>query len=172
MNLKCSAGCSHYDFSWLEEALSVDCFTHLTHYHAIQKKELMYNKNVSEKVRSLSEKLAACADGEEFFTHVTDFYRDYGVGMFGLNKAFRIAENEDGTVRFLPINNMDTVMLGDLIGYESQKQKAGGEYESLLRREAGQQRPFIRRQRNGKIHQRKGDRQPVLSHGPSDDRDL
>ena len=43
--------------------------------------------------------------------------------MFGLNKAFRIAENEDGTVRFLPINNMDTVMLGDLIGYESQKQK-------------------------------------------------
>ena len=113
----------HYDFSWLEEALSVDCFTHLTHYHAIQKKELMYNKNVSEKVRSLSEKLAACADGEEFFTHVTDFYRDYGVGMFGLNKAFRIAENEDGTVRFLPINNMDTVMLGDLIGYESQKQK-------------------------------------------------
>ena len=28
-----------------------------------------------------------------------------------------------GSVRFLPINNMDTVMLSDLIGYESQKQK-------------------------------------------------
>ena len=49
--------------------------------------------------------------------------RDYGVGMFGLNKAFRIAENKDGSIRFLPINNMDTVMLDDLIGYELQKKK-------------------------------------------------
>ena len=43
--------------------------------------------------------------------------------MFGLNKAFRIAENKDGSIRFLPINNMDTVMLDDLIGYELQKKK-------------------------------------------------
>lgn len=112
-----------YDFSWLEEELSVDCFTHLTHYKAIRKKELMYNKNVSEKVRTLSEKLETARDSEEFFRHVTDFYRDYGVGMFGLNKAFRIKGNEDGSIEFLPINNMDTVMLDDLIGYELQKQK-------------------------------------------------
>ena len=46
-----------YDFSWLEKELSIDCFTQLTHYQAIRKKELMYNKNVSEKVRTLSEKL-------------------------------------------------------------------------------------------------------------------
>ncbi|MCI8454067.1 MAG: ATP-binding protein [Lachnospiraceae bacterium] len=112
-----------YDFSWLEEELSIDCFMHLTHYTSIRKKELMYNKNVSEKVRALSERLETAADAEEFFVYVTDFYRDYGVGMFGLNKAFRIAGSADGTVRFLPINNMDTVMLGDLIGYELQKKK-------------------------------------------------
>ncbi len=112
-----------YDFSWLERELSIDCFTHLTHYQAIRKKELMYNKNVSEKVRALSERLETAADAETFFTYVTDFYRDYGVGMFGLNKAFRITGNGDGTVRFLPINNMDTVMLEDLIGYELQKKK-------------------------------------------------
>lgn len=112
-----------YDFSCLERELSIDCFTHLTHYQAIRKKELMYNKNVSEKVRALSERLETAADAETFFTYVTDFYRDYGVGMFGLNKAFRITGNGDGTVRFLPINNMDTVMLEDLIGYELQKKK-------------------------------------------------
>lgn len=112
-----------YDFSWLEKELSIDCFTELTHYQAIRKKELMYNKNVSEKVRTLSEALETAADAEEFFRHVTDFYRDYGVGMFGLNKAFRIAENGDGTVRFLPINNMDSVVLTDLIGYELQKKR-------------------------------------------------
>ena len=43
----------HYDFSWMEEALSIDCFYHLTHYKAIRKKELMYNRNVSEKVRAV-----------------------------------------------------------------------------------------------------------------------
>lgn len=112
-----------YDFSWIEEALSIDCFTHLTHYRAIQKKELMYNKNVSEKVRTLSEKLEKAGNTEEFFRYVTEFYRDFGVGMFGLNKAFRIRGKEDGSIDFLPINNMDAVMLEDLIGYELQKKK-------------------------------------------------
>lgn len=112
-----------YDFTALEKELDVDCFDHLTHYHAIRKKELMYNKNVSEKVRTLSEQLEQAADENEFFDCVTAFYKDYGVGMFGLNKAFRIAGQEDGEIRFLPINNMDAVMLDDLIGYGFQKKK-------------------------------------------------
>ena len=53
---------------------------------------------------------------------MTDFYKAYGVGMFGLNKAFRIKSLPDG-VEFLPINNTEKVMLSDLIGYEIQKQK-------------------------------------------------
>ena len=49
----------------MEEYLGIDCFTRLSNYKAIGKKELMYNKNVSEKVRMLSEKSAA-ADENEF----------------------------------------------------------------------------------------------------------
>jgi len=60
---------------------------------------------------------------EGFFTAVTEFYRDYGVGMFGLNKAFRIQDRTDSKLVFLPINNMDKVMLSDLVGYEIQKKK-------------------------------------------------
>jgi predicted AAA+ superfamily ATPase len=71
----------------------------------------------------LSDQLDAAKDENEFFDAVTAFYRDYGVGMFGLNKAFRIIEHEDGPVGFHPINNMDKVMLDDLIGYEIQKKK-------------------------------------------------
>ena len=59
---------------------------------AIEKKELMYNKNVSEKVQALSSRMEQARDVEGFFTAVTEFYRDYGVGMFGLNKAFRIQD--------------------------------------------------------------------------------
>ena len=113
----------HYDFSWLEDQLGIDCFSRILHYKAIGKPELMYNKNVSEKVQELSEKLEAARDENEFFDSVTAFYRDYGVGMFGLNKAFRIIEHDEGPVGFHPINNMDKVMLDDLIGYEIQKKK-------------------------------------------------
>ena len=113
----------HYDFSWLEEKLGIDCFTRILNYTAIGKPELMYNKNVSDKVQELSERLETAADEKEFFTCVTDFYRSYGVGLFGMNKAFRIREREDGEVGFLPINNMDKVVLDDLVGYEIQKQK-------------------------------------------------
>lgn len=112
-----------YDFSRIENELGIDCFSLISDYKAIGKKELMYNKNVSEKIIVLSRELENAADENEFFDCVTDFYRDYGVGMFGLNKAFRIREKADSQIEFLPINNMDKVMLADLIGYELQKQK-------------------------------------------------
>lgn len=110
-----------YDFSEMENKLGIDCFRQLEDYHAIGKPELMYNKNVSEKVRSLSKKLETAKDENEFFAYVTEFYKDYGVGMFGLNKAFRITD--ETPFRFKAINNMDKVTLDDLVGYEIQKKK-------------------------------------------------
>ena len=111
-----------FDFGPIEEALGIDCFSTICNYHAIQKKERMYNKNVSEKVQAVSEKIELAKDENEIFDIVTAFYKAYGVGMFGLNKAFRIKSMPDG-VEFLPINNTEKVMLSDLIGYEIQKQK-------------------------------------------------
>ena len=112
----------NYDFRPIEAALGINCFSLISDYKAIVKKELMYNKNVSEKVQALSLKLETAKDENEFFNYVTDFYKAYGVGMFGLNKAFRVIGGDNG-VTFTPINNMDKVMLDDLIGYEIQKKK-------------------------------------------------
>ena len=112
----------NYDFRPIEAALGINCFSLISDYKAIVKKELMCNKNVSEKVQALSLKLETAKDENEFFNYVTDFYKAYGVGMFGLNKAFRVIGGDNG-VTFTPINNMDKVMLDDLIGYEIQKKK-------------------------------------------------
>ena len=120
-----------YDFKPMEEELGIDCFTKIENYQAIGKPELMYNKNVSEKVRDLSEKLESAKDEEEFFDYVTQFYKDYGVGMFGLNKAFRISDN-NGKVEFQAINNMEKVMLDDLVGYEIQKKKLVDNTEAFV----------------------------------------
>ena len=116
----------------IESALGIDCFTQISNYKAIVKKDLMYNHNVSEKVRALSKKLEAAKDEQEFFDVVTGFYKAYGVGMFGLNKAFRIEEHLDGGFSFMPINNMDAVMLDDLIGYEIQKKKLTDNTEAFV----------------------------------------
>ena len=112
----------HYNFRPIEETLGIDCFSTLLNYKAIGKKERMYNKNVSDKVKVLSDQLAAAEDVDTFFDAVVTFYRDYGVGMFGLNKAFRITEDKD-SFDFVPINNLDKVVLDDLTGYEIQKKK-------------------------------------------------
>ena len=124
-----------YDFSGLEQELGINCFTQISNYKAIHKKDLMYNKNVSEKVRALSKQLENAKDEQEFFDAVTGFYKDYGVGMFGLNKAFRIDECNapQGGILFRPINNMDMVMLDDLVGYEIQKKKLVDNTEAFVR---------------------------------------
>ena len=122
----------HFDFTEIEKELGIDCFTTLTNYISISKSEKNYYKSVSEKVQSLSEQLADAADENEFFKLVTDFYRAYGVGMFGLNRAFRI-QNLGSGVEFLPINNTDKVMLSDMVGYEIQKKALVENTEAFLR---------------------------------------
>ena len=121
-----------FDFSAIERDLEIDCFSTVCHYQAIGKKERMYNKNVSEKVQAVSRRIERAKDEEEIFTIITDFYKAYGVGMFGLNKAFRIKENGNG-VEFLPVNNTEQVLLKDLVGYEIQKKKLVDNTEAFVK---------------------------------------
>lgn len=111
-----------FDFTPIEQALQMDCFTTITHYHAITKKKHMYHYDVSHMVQTMTKQIEDASDSNEIFTIVTSFYKQYGVGMFGLNKAFRIRSYSDHHIAFLPIHNMDCVQLSDLIGYKQQKQ--------------------------------------------------
>ena len=121
----------HFDFGPIELDLGIDCFTTLTHYTALGKQEKNYYRSVSEKVQDLSTRIAEAEDENEIFDLVTGFYKAYGVGMFGLNRAFRI-QNRGSGVEFLPINNTDKVLLKDLIGYELQKQQLVENTEAFL----------------------------------------
>ena len=112
-----------YDFSKLERALGINCFSLISNYQAVVKQERRYNKNISEKVQALSAALEKAADAEEFFACVTKFYHDYGVGKLGLNKAFRIAQAQQGEPELVPISNTEQITFDDLIGYEDQKQR-------------------------------------------------
>ncbi len=112
-----------FDFSAIESALGISCFSTLSNYRAIAKREQIFNKNVSEKVRALSKRIEEAANGCAVFDAVAKFYLDFGVGKFGLNKAFRVESDEAGRLLDIkPITNMEPVLLEDLIGCELQKQ--------------------------------------------------
>lgn len=111
-----------YDFSRIEKLLEINCFSVLVNYKAMEKSTKRYNKNVSDKVKELSRKIALCKEENEIFTLVTSFYKACGVGTLGLNKAFRVV-HEEGGPRLIPITNTQEAMLDDLIGYEIQKEK-------------------------------------------------
>ncbi len=121
-DMECFYHLYHFDFSQLEEQLGIRCFDILSHYHSMAKAENTYNKSVSEKVRALAENLRKAKDAEDIFNMVTDFYRRYGVGKFGLNKAFRVVHRGEQTV-LSAITHTSDVVLDQLIGYEWQKQQ-------------------------------------------------
>lgn len=111
-----------YDFSEIEEKLDINCFSIITNYHAIIKKEQLFNKDVSIKVQELSNLIEEASNEMEIYDIVTDFYKRYGVGKFGLNRAFRLSHDENSDF-IIPITSLDDVTLDNLVGYEMQKKK-------------------------------------------------
>ena len=122
----------HFDFGPLETQFGLECFRTITHFKPPRKRAAGDRRAAGDQVRTLSRKLAAARDEDEFLLNLTDFYRRYGVGVFGLHRAFHV-RSEDGRVTFLPIDNTDTVLLSDLIGYEAQKQTLAENTEAFIR---------------------------------------
>ena len=96
----------------------------LSAYRPAGKGSRVFNKRIRDRIVNLAVQLEESGDVEEFQSHVTEFYREFGVGKFGLNKAFRIVEKDEGqTVLIDPIINVEHVYFKDIVGYELQKQK-------------------------------------------------
>lgn len=120
-----------YDFSEMENELGINCFGIVTNYRAVVKSEQIFNKSVSDKVQELSCAIEKAKDETELYQIVTEFYRRYGVGKFGLNKAFRIS-NEEAFGILSPITTTGDMTLEDLVGYEEQKQKLVANTEAFV----------------------------------------
>ncbi|MCR5251740.1 MAG: ATP-binding protein [Lachnospiraceae bacterium] len=90
-----------------------------------------YNNKVREAIQDAAAAIAQCRDGAEVLQVLDIFYRNYGVGLLGLHKAFRIGDA--GERRIEPIQNVVESYLDDLIGYDEQKRQLIENTESFLR---------------------------------------
>lgn len=91
----------------------------------------IFNRRVRDRIIELSVTLGQAAGVEQFQAAVAQFYQEYGVGKYGLNKAFRV-EDEGPVAKTVPIVNVEHVYLDDIVGYQAQKQKLIENTEAFL----------------------------------------
>lgn len=111
-----------YDFTDMMQELQIPEWAMLLSYESSLEKSRVYNKRIRDRICHLARKFNADDTPEAMKQTLTEFYRDYGVGKFGLHKAFRIRHEDKGVI-IEPILNIAHVHLDDLVGYESAKQK-------------------------------------------------
>lgn len=111
-----------YDFAPLCEKLHVPEFALTENYAASSRESKVYNTRICARICELAEKFCMDHTPEEMKATLTEFYKEYGVGKFGLHKSFRVRRDEAG-VHIEPILNIAHVALGDLVGYELAKKK-------------------------------------------------
>ena len=121
-----------YDFSKMAETLKLNGFNLILDYKASKEESKVYNERIRSRICTLAHKFTENNTPEEMKDTLTDFYKDYGVGKFGLHKAFRVAHDEDGKVVIVPILNITHVNLDDLVGYEISKAKLIANTEAFV----------------------------------------
>lgn len=111
-----------YDFTAMMKALDTDVFSLVLSYDSSERESKVYNARICKRICDLAVRLAKSHSPEEMKSTLTEFYKEYGVGKFGLHKSFRVVRDEDG-VHIVPILNIAHVHLDDLVGYEMAKKK-------------------------------------------------
>lgn len=123
-----------HDFALMKELFDKDItglpggiWNYLAEFQAADYTGKVFNRRIQKRIVTLAKELEAAYSIEEFQALVTAFYKEFGVGRFGLNKAFRIEERDLGEGRrgawIQPITSIEHVYLDDLVGYELQKEK-------------------------------------------------
>lgn len=113
-----------YNFDPMVEKLGIKGFDLIKEYVSSDPESKVYNSRICERICSLAAKFTNDNTPEEMKDSLTEFYKDYGVGKFGLHKAFRIEPDGTGDqAKIVPILNIAHVNLDDLVGYEIPKQK-------------------------------------------------
>lgn len=111
-----------HDINGMAQRLGVRDFDLVLSYEGNAQESRVYNTRIRDRICGLAQRFRTAGTPEEMKDMLTDFYREYGVGRFGLHKAFRIVgEGRDAAIE--PILNIAHVKLEDLIGYDLQKQK-------------------------------------------------
>ena len=111
----------HYDFSTLS-SIYKDIFFHFPHTKPI------INQEIFLVLSDLQTQLSNTKSVDEFYQTLYNHYLHYGVGKYGLNKAFRFYDD-----KIIPIEHIGNNTLDQLIGYQSQKDRLKANTEAFIK---------------------------------------
>ena len=120
-----------YDFTVMIQTLDIKGFAMVLDYTASIQESKVYNSRIRDRICTLAERFSNARTPQDMKEFLTEFYQDYGVGKFGLHKAFRV-EHTDKGVQIVPILNIAHVHLNDLVGYEIPKKKLVDNTEAFV----------------------------------------
>ena len=120
-----------FDFTELIQTLQVPELASLFSYEAGSAGGRVYNTRIRDRICKLARQFDMDKTTVDMKNSLTEFYKDYGVGRFGLHKAFRV--NHTGNdAEIVPIRNIAHVKLDDLVGYEIPKKKLTDNTEAFV----------------------------------------
>ena len=111
------------------------CLSILLDFENNNEQEKYFNKRIRDRIIGLAENLAKAQNADYFFDIMCSFYKEVGVGKYGMFKAFRIGNDENGHAAVNPVVSVEHIYLKDIIGYEIQKKKLTDNTEAFLRGE-------------------------------------
>lgn len=121
-----------YDITKIDKSLHTDAISMVIEYKNGGRTSKVFNKRIRDRICELTKELENSIELSDYYRHVTDFYESYGVGKFGLNKAFRLICNEGEDTKIVPVTSIEHVYLDDLVGYELQKKKLIDNTEAFI----------------------------------------
>lgn len=108
-----------FDFS---KSCNNDILKILENYECCADAKDTSDSEIGKMACTLSENLQKAKDEKDFISTIARFYKDFGAGTFGLNKAFVIKESGND-FSLVPVTKFSNVTLDDLWGYETQKKQ-------------------------------------------------
>ncbi len=121
-----------YDVQELGRDLGATAHELLFDYKGTKQEGHVYNRRIRDRICTLAVHLAETKTPRDFKEVMTQFYKEFGVGKFGLHKAFRVEHTEEGA-KIVPITKIAHVRLDDLVGYEIPKKKLIENTEAFVR---------------------------------------
>lgn len=122
-----------YQVDWedIEKVLGVHFIGMIQSFQNPDNMGIVYSHSLRERMEELNGQLAGAKTAASMYEALTDFYKDYGVGKFGLHRAFKIISDGEEP-QIAPITRTDKVVLSDIVGYELQKKKLVDNTEAFV----------------------------------------
>lgn len=124
----------HMDWEDVERTLGIHFLSLISSYEGNKNRGVIYSHTLRDRIEVLGGLLADAPDIHAMYDALTDFYKDYGVGKYGLHRAFKVTKKGEDTV-ISPITKTEKIYLNDLVGYEIQKKKLVDNTEAFVRGE-------------------------------------